>query len=361
MAETDGQEKTEQATGKRQSESRKEGKVAKSAELNSLAIFTTGLLMLFLTQKYIGNRLSDFSIKILNSLDVLTVNKDFLQDFAKNCLYFFMLTLAPIFGALIAIALIVNIAQVGFKFSFKAIVPNFGKFNPLSGLKRLFVPTRSLIEVSKSMIKLFIIGGFTYSVLSDLILNASMLAELTIPEVVKYMTEAAYTLLWKIVLIYALIAAVDFIYQRFKHKKDLMMTKQEVKEENKQQEGDPQIKARIRKLQFQSAKNRMMKSVPKADVIITNPTHYAIALRYDVKKDSAPVVLAKGVDELAQRIKALGVENGVPLHEDRELARALYKYCNIGDQIPANLFKAVAQILAYIFKLKNTKKKKSII
>jgi flagellar biosynthetic protein FlhB len=163
------------------------------------------------------------------------------------------------------------------------------------------------------------------------------------------------------VLIYALIAAVDFIYQRFKHKKDLMMTKQEVKEENKQQEGDPQIKARIRKLQFQSAKNRMMKSVPKADVIITNPTHYAIALRYDVTKDSAPIVLAKGVDELAQRIKALGIENGVPLHEDRELARALYKYCNIGDQIPANLFKAVAQILAYIFKLKNTKKKKSII
>ena len=143
----------------------------------------------------------------------------------------------------------------------------------------MFFSPHSLIEIAKSLVKLAIIGGFTYSVLSDLIMKASMLAELTIPEVVQYMIEAAYTLLWKIVLVYALIAAVDFIYQKFKYKKDLMMTKQEVKEENKQTEGDPQIKARIRRLQFQSAKNRMMKSVPKADVVITNPTHFAVAYK----------------------------------------------------------------------------------
>jgi flagellar biosynthetic protein FlhB len=361
MAETDGQEKTEQATGKRQNDSRNEGKVAKSVEVNSLAIFTTGLLMIYLTQKYISSRLSDFSIGIFNTLDNLNVNKDFLQDFITHCLYFLFLTLAPILGTLLVIALVVNIAQVGFKITFKSLVPNLSKFNPVNGLKRIFVSTHSLIEVAKSLLKLAIIGGFTYSILAGLILNASMLAELTIPEVVNYMIEAAYTLLWKIVLVYAIIAAVDLIYQKFKFKKELMMTKQEIKEENKQMEGDPIIKARIRRLQYQAAKSRMMKNVPKADVVITNPTHFAVALRYDIKKDSAPRVLAKGVDELALRIKDVAAENGVPIHEDRELARALYKFCNIGEEIPAKLFKAVAQILAYIYKLKNSKKKKSII
>ncbi|MGA7723528.1 MAG: flagellar biosynthesis protein FlhB [Ignavibacteriaceae bacterium] len=361
MAEVDGQEKTEKATGKRQTESRSEGKVAKSVELNSLAIFTTGLLMIYLTQKYIGSQLSGFAFNIFNSLDTLNVNKDYLQDFIKNCFYFLFITLAPILGALLAIGFIVNVAQVGFKVSFKVFIPKFTKFNPINGLKRIFVPTHSLIEVAKSLVKLAIIGGFTYSILSGLVLNASMLAELTITEVVNYMIEAAYNLLWKISLLYALIAAVDFFYQRYKFNKELMMTKQEVKEENKQTEGDPRIKARIRKLQYQAAKSRMMKNVPKADVVITNPTHFAVALRYDLKKDSAPRVLAKGVDELAQRIKAVAAENGVPIHEDRELARALYKFCNIGDEIPAKLFKAVAQILVYIFKLKNIKKKKSII
>jgi flagellar biosynthetic protein FlhB len=361
MAEVDGQEKTEQASGKRQSDSRNEGKVAKSVELNSLAIFTTGLLLLFLTQRSIGSHLSDFTVGIFNSLDTLDVSKDFLQNFAKNCFYQLFLMLAPILGSLLAIGLIVNIAQVGFKISLKALKPKFTKFNPISGLKRIFGSTHSFIEILKSLVKLVIIGGFTYSILSGLVLNASMLAELTIPEVVNYMIEAAYTLLWKIALLYALIAAIDFIYQKYKFKKELMMTKQEVKEENKQLEGDPKIKSRIRRLQYQSAKSRMMKNVPKADVVITNPTHFAVALRYDLKKDSAPRVLAKGVDELAQRIKAIAIENDVPIHEDRELARALFKYCNIGDEIPAKLFKAVAQILAYLYKLKNIKKKKSIV
>ncbi|HUX92247.1 MAG TPA: EscU/YscU/HrcU family type III secretion system export apparatus switch protein, partial [Ignavibacteriaceae bacterium] len=136
--------------------------------------------------------------------------------------------------------------------------------------------------------------------------------------------------------------------------------KQEVKEENKQTEGDPQIKSRIRKMQFQAAKNRMMQKVPKADVVITNPTHYAIALKYDMSKNVAPKVLAKGVDELAQRIKQIAIENSVPLHEDRELARALYRICDVGDEIPSTLFKAVAQVLAYVYQLKNNKKRKLI-
>ncbi len=361
MAETEGQEKTEQATGKRLNDSREKGKVAKSSEINSFAIFVSGLLMVYLTQHFISRKITELTIGTFDSLDVLNLTKDTFIYFAKEIMFTFLLIISPILGALFIVALVAGIAQVGFKISLKALMPDFNKFNPLNGIKKVFFSVRSLIEVSKALIKLAIIGGFTYSIVSDFILKSEMLVQLTIPEIVSFMVSAAYTLLWKIAIIYVLIAAVDFIYQKVKFKKEMMMTKQEVKEENKQTEGDPQIKSRIKRMQFQAAKNRMMQHVPKADVVITNPTHYAVALKYDMSKNSAPKVVAKGVDELAQRIKKIAVENNIPLHEDRELARALYRICDIGDEIPSTLFKAVAQVLAYIYQLKNKKKRKLIV
>jgi len=361
MAETEGQEKTEQATGKRLNESREKGKVAKSTEINSFAIFVSGLLMVYLTQHFLSQKVSELTIGTFDSLDIQNITKDSFLLFTKETIFSFMLIISPILGVLFVVALVTGIAQVGFKISVKALIPDFNKFNPFSGIKKVFFSTRSLVEVGKALIKLVIIGGFTYSIISDYILKSEMLVQLSVPEIVSYMIGAAYTLLWKIAIVYVLIAAVDFIYQKVKYKKEMMMTKQEVKEENKQTEGDPQIKARIKRMQFQSAKNRMMKQVPKADVVITNPTHYAVALMYDMSKSAAPKVVAKGVDDLAQRIKKVALENNVPLHEDRELARALYKICDIGDEIPSTLFKAVAQILAYIYQLKNKKKRKLIV
>jgi flagellar biosynthetic protein FlhB len=160
---------------------------------------------------------------------------------------------------------------------------------------------------------------------------------------------------------YVAFAGIDFIYQKFQHRKKQMMSKQEVTEEYKQSEGDPFIKSKIKSKQMMMAKARMMQDVPKADVVITNPTHFAVALKYEVGSKYAPKVLAKGVDEIAQKIKQIAAKHNVPIHEDVELARALYKYCNIGDEIPTKLFKAVAQVLAYIYNLRNSKKKKSII
>ncbi len=360
MAETDGQEKTEQPTGKKLEDSRKEGKVAKSTEVNAFAIFTSGLLMVYFTQSYLSSRISDFSIKIFNNLDVLNINKDMIQSFTKDTLFFFLITLAPILIVLFVVSLVANIAQVGLKFSPKALKPELSRFNPFTGMKKVFFSSGSLVELAKSLLKLVLIGGFTYSMLSGFIKGSSILVELTIPEIVKYMVQSSFSLLWKISLLYTVIAAVDFVFQKKKFIKDMMMTKQEVKEENRQSEGDPQIKSRIRRLQYAAAKNRMMQNVPKADVVITNPTHFAVALKYDVIKSSAPKVVAKGVDELAQKIKEVARENDVPIHEDRELARALYRICNIGDEIPSTLFKAVAQVLAYIYQLKN-KKKKAIV
>ena len=361
MAETEGQEKTEQPTAKHLKESREKGQVAKSTEINSFAIFTTGLLMIYLTQKFLSNQISDYSANIFKTLNVVTLNKDFFQNFAKEGFIFFIITVAPILSVLFIIALVSGISQAGFEVHMKALKPELSKFNPFKGIKNIFMSSKSAMEVFKSLSKLAIIGGFTYSVLSDLIVQSSNLIVFSVPEIVHFMIEASYKLLWKIALVYAAMAAADYIFQRKKFKKDMMMTKHEVKEENRQTEGDPQIKSRIKRLQFQAAKRRMMQAVPKADVVITNPTHYAIALKYDMGKDAAPRAIAKGVDALAQRIKAIATASGVPLHEDRELARALYKVCDIGDEIPASLFKAVAQILAYVFQMKNYKKKRSIV
>ncbi|HEX2866403.1 MAG TPA: flagellar biosynthesis protein FlhB [Ignavibacteriales bacterium] len=361
MAEVDGQEKTEQATGKRLSDSREKGQVAKSIEINSFAIFTTGLLLVFMLHKHLGESLSAISVSIFSGLDKLTLNKDNIADYALKGFGFFFTSVGPIFGGLFLMAIIVSYGQVGFRFSPQALAPKFSKFNPFTNVKNLFFSSRSLMEVGKSLIKLTIIALFTYWVLKDFILTAIGLVNYQMDDLVEFMLEAAYTLLWKISLCYALIAAADFAFQKYKFRQDMMMTKQEVKEEMRQSEGNPEIKSKIKSIQIKQARARMMKELPKADVVITNPTHFAVALKYDLGKDSAPKVIAKGMDELAQRIKKVAVEKGVPLHEDVQLARALYKNCEIGDEIPAELFKAVAQILAYIFRVKNEKKKKSIV
>lgn len=183
----------------------------------------------------------------------------------------------------------------------------------------------------------------------------------SVEELLSFMAGTTFGFIWKISVVFAIIAGADFAYQKYKHKENLKMTKQEVKEEFKQMEGDPQIKGKIRSKQLMMARSRMMREIPKADVVITNPTHFAVALKYEATKKNAPKVIAKGVDAVAQRIKKVAQEHNIPLYEDKALARALFKTCEIGDEIPSNLYRAVAQVLAYIYKLKNKVKKKQII
>lgn len=355
MADFEGQEKTEQPSSKKLEDARKKGMVAKSIEVNSLLIVIAGLVTIFLLQSYIGQRMSRFTINIFNSLDTLPKKISLLPNMAYDWYMFFFSVLAPIMTAVVIVALASNIAQVGFKLSPKALAPKFSKLNPANGIKRIF-SSRSLVEIFKTLLKFFVITFFTYLILSDLIVASAYLDNLNPSELIIFMIDNAFSLLWKIALLYAVIAAIDFVYQRYKFKKDMMMTKQEVKEEMKQLEGDPTVKGRIRKMQMQAAQQRMMANLSNADVVITNPTHYAVALKYDMTKDSAPEVIAKGVDLLAQRIKKVAAEHNIPLHEDRELARALYKMCDVGDKIPPSLFKAVAQVLAYVYNLKKNKK-----
>lgn len=361
MAESDGQEKTEEPTAKKLDDSRKKGQVAKSVEINSFAILTLGLFILYLSKQSLGSNLSQLAIKIFSSLDKIQLTPDLLQMYFKQGVLFYFGTLWPIFAGIIVVGLLATIGQVGLKFSPQALTPNFAKFNPLKGIKNLFFTTRSIVEVSKSIVKLVIIALFTYFVIKEFIFQATTLVQLSVSEIVQYMIEASYSLVWKVALMFGLIAAADFGFQKYKHRNDMMMTKQEVKEENTQSEGNPQIKSKIRSVQMSAARKRMMQDVPKADVIITNPTHLSIALKYELNSDSAPKVLAKGADEVAMKIREIAKQHNIPLYEDRELARALFKLCDVGDFIPTSLFKAVAQVLAYIYQLKNEKKKKKSI
>lgn len=356
MPNNEGQEKTEQPTPKKLTDSREKGQVAKSQEITNFAIFTGGLFTLYFSKGFIASRLADGTKQILGSLDSLQLNINIIQLYFLKGFGFFAITISPVLLGIMIVALIANISQVGVKFSVKAIKPKMSKFNILKGIKRIFFSSRSLVEVSKSLAKLAIIGLFTYLVLEAFFLQSIALVDYSILAIVEFMIDTAVSLLWKLALVFAVIGVLDFIFQKYKHKKDLMMSKQEVKDENKQMEGDPEVKSKIKSIQFETARRRMMQDIPNADVVITNPTHYAIALRYDLTKDGAPKVLAKGVDELAQRIKKIAAENGVLLHEDKNLARTLYKMCNVGDEIPGDLFQAVAQILAHIFNLRNDKK-----
>jgi flagellar biosynthesis protein FlhB len=361
MAETDGQEKTEQPTHKRLQDARDKGQVAQSQEIKSLAVFGSGLIMIFLTRGIIGQNFSEFSRSLFTSLDKLDLKSTMLQDYFIKWAIFFFSIITPIILVIIVVSLIANIAQSGFNFSTKSLKPKLNRFNLFSNVKKMLFSSSSFIEVIKSLFKLVIIGLFAYIILCNLVAQSFQLVELSVEDTLSFMLDSAYSMIWKIVLLFTLIAAVDYIYKKVKFKKDMMMTKQEIKEEHKQMEGDPKVKQRIRSQMFKMAFKRMMKDVPKADVIITNPTHYAVALKYDMEKDAAPKLLAKGMDELAQRIKKIAVENNVPLHEDVQLARAIYKACDVGDEIPVKLFKAVAQILAYIFQMKKARKRKSIV
>lgn len=356
MAEQDGKEKTEQPTSKKLNEARDRGQVARSREVNSLAVFGTGFTLLYLFQNFIGSRIKFFTISIFNSLDTFPNRIGMISDIARDWFFYISITISPILIGLFIISLISNAGQVGIKLSPKALSLKFDKLNLFKGIKNL-LSAKSFAELLKSIFKLLLTGGFTYYLLNDFISSSTKLEAFSVSEILIFMLDSAFTLIWKIGLLYLVIAATDFMWEKYKFKKDMMMTKEEVKEEWKQTEGDPHTKSRIKKLMFEASKRRMMKEIPTADVVITNPTHFAVAIRYDMNKDSAPQVIAKGVDELARRIKEEANKYDIPIQENRELARALYKMCDVGDRIPSSLFKAVAEVLAYVYNLKKSKKK----
>jgi len=356
MAENqDGQEKSELATPKRLVDARDKGQVSKSVDVTTAGILLLGGLTLFMFgDSFIAN-FQDFMKEILrNSAKVSITDANVHHLFAKLMNVIAGLIL-PLILIITLIAFSGEVAQVGFHFAGKKFTEglNFKQiFNPFSGMKKLFFSKNSLFELVKNLLKVVILGLVVWSVLYNKDVLILSLIERPFGEVGRLMADIAFELLWKVGLVYIAIALSDFYYQRWQFTENMKMTKKEVKDENKQSEGDPFIKSRIRSMMRNRIRKLMLKNVQTADVVITNPTHFAVALTYKSGANSAPVVVAKGVDFLAQKIKKIAYEYDVPIVENPPLARELYKIVEVEQEIPENLFKAVAEVLAYVYSLK---------
>jgi flagellar biosynthetic protein FlhB len=354
VAEDSFQEKTEQPSARRLQETREKGQVAKSAELNSALILLTSIMMLYFTGGAMLNQMMDQFKIVYNDLNEIGRETTSVQYLMTAGLKPFLAILAPLLIVITVVAIGANVAQFGFLFSLEPLVPKFDKLNPLAGIKRMFSP-RAFVEVLKGILKLVIVGGISYWTLLQQKDRYLLLLNDGVGEILRFTGAVVYQLTVRISGALLVLALADFLYQKWQYKKDLMMTKEELKEEAKQMEGDPLVKTAIRSLQLTRARQRMMGSVPQADVVITNPTHIAVAMKYDVEKMNAPVILAKGARLLAARIREIAQKNGIPIIENKPLARSLYKIGEIGKEIPAELFQAVAEVFAYVYQMRHPK------
>ena len=352
MAEQQGQEKTEAPTEKKRRESREEGQVAFSKELSTAALLAGIVLTLVATSPFILDSFRELMTNIFRqmaSADELSVNS--IYTLSGEIITTMLPAFTPFLTVIVLVAIFAAVVQVGIQITFKAIVPKFSKLSPLTGIKRLF-SSQSLADFLKSMAKLIIVGFVGYLTYMEKISELNGLSVSTPEAILKYNFTVVAEVAGKIVLALVAIAIFDYFYQRWHHEQQMMMTKQEVKEETKQTEGDPQLKARIRQIQREMSNARMMQEVPKADALIVNPTHFSVAVLYDRDIMAAPEVTAKGVDHMALRMRTIARENNVPILERPELARDLYANVEIGEDIPERFYKAIAEILAFVYRLR---------
>jgi len=345
-----GQERTEQPTPKRLNEARRKGQIARSRELNTTAVLLTGAAgMLLLGEGLLGG-LTDIMSSSL-TLDRATIfNPDAPVELFTKSVVDGLLTLTPLFVLLVFIAILAPMALGGFSFSTDAIAFKWEKLDPIKGIGRIFA-WRGLVELLKALAKFLIVAAVT---ITFLWLNTDRIIYLGELGIDAALAETADILFWGFLFVSSaliVVTAVDVPFQLWDHKRQLMMTLQEVKDEYKETDGRPEVKQQIRKMQMEMADRRMMQEVPKADVVVTNPTHYAVALKYDQETMAAPRVIAKGADLIAAEIKKVAREHGVPIAAAPPLTRALFYSTELNDEIPAGLYMAVAQVLAYVFQL----------
>jgi flagellar biosynthesis protein FlhB len=344
-------EKTEKATPKKKQEARQKGQVAKSNDVSAAVVLLSGLLSLLLFGSFYKERLVNlFKDFLLHRLTADVTAENVIHLFGSLTMQL-ALMLAPIFGVSLVTGILANYLQVGFLFTGDPLKPKFSKINPIKGFKNIF-SMRTIVELFKSIFKLLVIAVIVYFTLSGARDNISKLGRMGLEQTLAYTSKLTMILGIQIGAALLVLAFADYMYQRYSHAKSLRMSKQDIKDEYKKMEGDPLIKGKIRERQRRMALQRMMQEIPKADVIITNPTHFAVALKYDGTAMEAPQVIAKGQDYVALRIREIAKEHGVITMENKPLARALFQRTEIGDSIPADLFQAVAEVLAYVYKLK---------
>ncbi|MBQ7562941.1 MAG: flagellar biosynthesis protein FlhB [Lachnospiraceae bacterium] len=353
-----GGEKTEEATQKKKDDTRKEGQVAKSRELNTAISLLAGFLTLRIYSGTLGfhfietfssvySQMSDYSTFVEGEIPKLTYRRLFISSLLNVLLY-----VLPFLLVAFVVAFVLDLIQVKWKPTTKPLKPKFSKMNPISGFKKIFSKDK-LFELLKSALKLAIIGGMAYATLKDQLAAIFLLYDVTIAEAISTFGTIVIDLGIKISVLYMILGFGDYAYQKHKFREDIKMTKQEVKDEFKNAEGDPQIKGKQKQRMMEASRRRMMQAIPQADVVITNPTHFAVALKYDPEEFPAPYVIAKGEDFLARRLKEEAQAYNIDIVENKPLARMLYYNVELGAMIPAELYQAVADILAVIYNRKS--------
>ncbi|MEJ2393391.1 MAG: flagellar biosynthesis protein FlhB [Candidatus Thiodiazotropha sp.] len=352
MAENqDGQERTEEPTAKRLDDAKRKGQVPRSRELNTMAVTLTGVVGLAMMSRSLGHSLSEMMSErfVLTREEIFDTNS-MIINLGQGVGEAF-LSLVPFFLMVIVAAIFSSVALGGFSFSGEALTPKLDKLSPLKGIKRVF-SARGLVELLKAMAKFLLIGGITILLLYNTLNKYLALHHMDMVQAISHLNGLIG---WSVILLASsliLLAAIDVPFQLWDHKRQLKMTRQELRDEMKETEGKPEIKSKIRQMQREMAQRRMMEQVPKADVIVTNPTHFAVALQYDPEHMHAPKMVAKGADLIAMNIRQVAKEHKVPLVESPVLARAIYDHTEIDSYIPAGLYLAVARLLAYVFQLR---------
>ena len=347
-----GEEKTEKATPKKRKDQRKEGNVLQSKEIgiaaSVLGIFAAMRLLL----GFISENIFSYTGSVFEELGSTYVTTDNIMTIWVDVITVFGITVGPVCLIAIFLGIIPTIAQTRGLFTMKALKPKFSRLNPLSGIKKLF-SLQSIVGILKGLIEVIIISVVIYNEIRDRLPKFVMLIDTGVAAGVTYALVTIFDLVMLICIMLVFVAAADFLFQWWQFEKKLKMSKQEVKEEFKQMEGDPQIKSKIKQRQQQMATQRMMHDVPKADVVVRNPTHFAVALKYDQDKNNAPQVLAKGKDLIALRIVQIAEENDVMTIENPPLAMSLYSMVDVGREIPAELYNAVAEVLTVVYREKH--------
>ena len=351
----DFQEKTEQPTPKKLDEARQKGDVAKSMEVNSALSLLFGLLLLTIMGSMFYRQLSVLFYKVYSGGYMVELTPVSVMKYFVMGMETFGLLIGAFMGAIMVIGVAASIMQVGFLFTLEPITPKFSKINPGKGFKKIIFSKRSLVELAKNLVKLVIIVWIAYSAIMSYKTQFVPLLDQNTYQMFTFMLKAGSSISFRISMFFLFVAAADYAFQKWEHTNQLKMSRQEIKDEGKQTEGNPQIKSKIRQLQIQMSRSRMMQAVPEADVVITNPTHYAVALQYNPEKDGSPKVVAKGKNLIAQKIKEIAKEHNIPIVEDPPLARAIFSAVDVDRELPAKFFQAVAEVLAYVYKLKKKK------
>ncbi|KXS40616.1 MULTISPECIES: flagellar biosynthesis protein FlhB [unclassified Candidatus Frackibacter] len=346
------EEKTEEATPKRRQEAREEGQVAKSQDLSMAFTLLFSFIVLFFLMNSMIVELSEFMTKFLSDYLTLALTARNFHTLLLEIMRFILQLIAPIMVVTAVIGSALGIFQTGFLFTPKAIQPKISKLNPISGFKNMF-SKKTFVEFLKSLLKISIVGVIAYLTIKSRLSDILLLGKMSLDQALRLIGGIVYSLAIKISIILIILGVGDFIYQKWQHEQDLKMTKQQVKEERKQTEGSPEVQKRIKEEQQKLAMNRMMSDIPDADVVITNPTHIAVAIKFDMDTMEAPVIIGKGKGEVAQKIKEKAKEHDIEIVEEKPLARALYAEAEIGQEIPVELYQAVAEILAYVYQLNN--------